>query len=209
MTPYGGLSIGTGGAFGDRGRRRPGHPARGLSGRARCRAALDRPRARRARRAVRRRRCTREPRVSVPPSLRSVRPGPAERPRAPRGRCTSRRSASAGSSSTRCIRSSRTSRCGSRGSPDDAHRIINWIIENRGNYVQWAALDDILTSPDRFAAWQPYTRDAPRLRASAWPPRRPRDRAVRPIEPPARVRSLRRQHGHHPARRRDRRSACR
>jgi hypothetical protein len=44
------------------------------------------------------------------------------------------------------------------GSPDDAHRIINWIIENRGNYMQWAALDDILTAPDRFAAWQPYTR---------------------------------------------------
>ena len=45
------------------------------------------------------------------------------------------------------------------GDPTDAHAIINWVIENRGNYLQWAALDDILTAPDRFAAWQPYTKE--------------------------------------------------
>ena len=42
--------------------------------------------------------------------------------------------------------------------PEDAHRVIDWIVENRGNYVQWAALDDI-RDPTRHAAWQAYTRD--------------------------------------------------
>jgi len=40
----------------------------------------------------------------------------------------------------------------------DAHRIIDWTIKNRGNYVQWVALDDIL-EPERHAAWQPFTRE--------------------------------------------------
>ena len=40
----------------------------------------------------------------------------------------------------------------------DAHRIIDWLIKNRGNYVQWVALDDIL-DPARHAAWKPFTRE--------------------------------------------------
>ncbi len=46
----------------------------------------------------------------------------------------------------------------SPGSTSDAHRIIDWVIKNRGNYVQWAALDDILEA-DRGAAWKPFTRE--------------------------------------------------
>ncbi len=40
----------------------------------------------------------------------------------------------------------------------DAHRIIDWLIKNRGNYVQWVALDDIL-EPARHAEWKPFTRE--------------------------------------------------
>ena len=44
--------------------------------------------------------------------------------------------------------------------PDDggtkARRIFDWIIKNRGNFVQWVALDDIL-APTRGAAWQADT----------------------------------------------------
>jgi len=40
----------------------------------------------------------------------------------------------------------------------DAHRIIDWLIKNRGNYLQWVALDDIM-DPARHAAWQPFTRE--------------------------------------------------
>jgi len=46
----------------------------------------------------------------------------------------------------------------SPGSTDDAHRIIDWIIKHRGNYVQWVGLDDILDA-DRHAAWKPFTRE--------------------------------------------------
>jgi len=46
----------------------------------------------------------------------------------------------------------------SPGSTNDAHRIIDWIVKNRGNYVQWVALDDILES-SRYAAWKPFTRE--------------------------------------------------
>jgi hypothetical protein len=38
-----------------------------------------------------------------------------------------------------------------------ARRICDWIIKNRGNYVQWVALDDIMNA-DRHAAWQRDTR---------------------------------------------------
>jgi hypothetical protein len=31
------------------------------------------------------------------------------------------------------------------------------VIKNRGNYLQWFALDDIIQDPDRYAAWKPYT----------------------------------------------------
>ncbi|MBL8625144.1 MAG: hypothetical protein JNK64_27790 [Myxococcales bacterium] len=37
-----------------------------------------------------------------------------------------------------------------------ARRIFDWILKNRGNYVQWVALDDIL-EPTRGAAWQAST----------------------------------------------------
>jgi hypothetical protein len=44
------------------------------------------------------------------------------------------------------------------GHTEDAKRIINWLIENRGNYIQWAALDDI-KDPARHAVWQAATRE--------------------------------------------------
>ena len=46
----------------------------------------------------------------------------------------------------------------SAGSTNDAHRIINWVIENRGNYLQWVALNNIY-DPVQYAAWQPFTRE--------------------------------------------------
>jgi hypothetical protein len=46
----------------------------------------------------------------------------------------------------------------SAGSTNDAHRIIDWVIKNRGNYIQWAALDDIM-DPDRYAAWKAFTQE--------------------------------------------------
>lgn len=47
----------------------------------------------------------------------------------------------------------------SAGSTNDAHRIINWVIANRGNYLQWSGLNDILKEPARFAAWKPFERE--------------------------------------------------
>jgi hypothetical protein len=43
-------------------------------------------------------------------------------------------------------------------STEDAHRIIDWVIKNRGNYLQWVPLDDIL-DPGRHAAWKAFTRE--------------------------------------------------
>jgi len=40
----------------------------------------------------------------------------------------------------------------------DAHRVIDWVIKNRGNYLQWVALDNI-NDPDVYAEWQPFTRE--------------------------------------------------
>lgn len=40
---------------------------------------------------------------------------------------------------------------------DDATRIFDWIVKNRGNTVQWVALDDIL-EPARGAEWDADTR---------------------------------------------------
>jgi hypothetical protein len=40
----------------------------------------------------------------------------------------------------------------------DAHRIIDWLIKNRGNYLHWVALDDIM-DPAVHAKWQPFTRE--------------------------------------------------
>lgn len=44
------------------------------------------------------------------------------------------------------------------GSTNDAHRIIDWVVKNRGNFLQWVALDNI-NDPDQHAAWQPFTRE--------------------------------------------------
>ncbi|MBA3464429.1 MAG: hypothetical protein H0T46_31045 [Deltaproteobacteria bacterium] len=46
----------------------------------------------------------------------------------------------------------------SPGSKNDAHRIIDWVVKNRGNYLQWVALDDIL-KPDRYEPWKAFTRE--------------------------------------------------
>jgi hypothetical protein len=47
----------------------------------------------------------------------------------------------------------------SPGGSSDAHQIIDWIVKNKGNYLQWAALDDIQSDPMRHAAWKAYTRE--------------------------------------------------
>jgi hypothetical protein len=47
----------------------------------------------------------------------------------------------------------------SPGSTNDAHRIVNWVIANRGNFLQWVALNDIATDQTRFAAWKPFTQE--------------------------------------------------
>jgi hypothetical protein len=41
----------------------------------------------------------------------------------------------------------------------DAHRIIDWLIKNRGNYIQWVPLDNIITDPAQHAAWKPFTQE--------------------------------------------------
>lgn len=40
---------------------------------------------------------------------------------------------------------------------ENARRIIDWTIKNRGNYVQWVGLNDI-NDPARHAAWHAHTR---------------------------------------------------
>lgn len=46
----------------------------------------------------------------------------------------------------------------SAGSTNDAHRIIDWVVKNRGNYLQWVALDNIL-KPEYFEPWHAFTRE--------------------------------------------------
>jgi hypothetical protein len=46
----------------------------------------------------------------------------------------------------------------SPGSTNDAHRIIDWMIKNRGNYLHWVALDDI-RDPSRGDPWRAFTRE--------------------------------------------------
>jgi hypothetical protein len=46
----------------------------------------------------------------------------------------------------------------SAGSTNDAHRIIDWVVKNRGNYIQWAGLDNIL-KPDEYAPWKAFTQE--------------------------------------------------
>jgi len=45
------------------------------------------------------------------------------------------------------------------GGKSDAHRIIDWVVKNRGNYVQWAELDDIQRDPERYEKWKPYVQE--------------------------------------------------
>lgn len=39
----------------------------------------------------------------------------------------------------------------------EARRVIAWIVVNRGNYVQWVAMDNITSSAADQAAWKPHT----------------------------------------------------
>ncbi len=41
-------------------------------------------------------------------------------------------------------------------SNENAFRVIDWLIKNRGNYIQWVALNDI-TDPIRYEAWKKKT----------------------------------------------------
>lgn len=38
----------------------------------------------------------------------------------------------------------------------DAKRSVDWLIKNRGNYVQWVQLNDILRSESNYAAWRAH-----------------------------------------------------
>lgn len=38
-----------------------------------------------------------------------------------------------------------------------AARVFDWIVKNRGNYVQWPALDDILGDDAKLASWRAHT----------------------------------------------------
>ena len=44
------------------------------------------------------------------------------------------------------------------GNTYDAHRIIDWLIKNRGNYVQWLPLDNIMDKAEH-AKWKPFTQE--------------------------------------------------
>jgi hypothetical protein len=46
----------------------------------------------------------------------------------------------------------------SPGSLNDAKRIIDWTIKNRGNYVQWVGLDDIIFDESRRGPWLEHTK---------------------------------------------------
>lgn len=39
----------------------------------------------------------------------------------------------------------------------NALRVIDWVIKNRGNYLQWAALDDIQRDPTKLLPWQEHS----------------------------------------------------
>jgi len=47
----------------------------------------------------------------------------------------------------------------SPGNTSDAHRIIDWLVKNRGNYLHWVALDDIMKDADHHAKWKVFTRE--------------------------------------------------
>lgn len=42
------------------------------------------------------------------------------------------------------------------GSANDAHRIVDWVVKNRGNYFQWAALN---FDPAQYPTWKAYTQE--------------------------------------------------
>jgi hypothetical protein len=46
----------------------------------------------------------------------------------------------------------------SPGNTSDAHRIIDWLIKNRGNYLHWVSLDNIM-DPAIHEKWKPFTRE--------------------------------------------------
>ncbi|MCB9686860.1 MAG: hypothetical protein H6735_17610 [Alphaproteobacteria bacterium] len=46
---------------------------------------------------------------------------------------------------------------GIEGGDERAHQIVDWIVMNRGNYVQWPMLDDILRFPGLAPDWQEHT----------------------------------------------------
>ena len=39
-----------------------------------------------------------------------------------------------------------------------AKRIVDWTVKNRGNYLEWVALNDILSSTDRAGVWKTHTK---------------------------------------------------
>jgi hypothetical protein len=41
----------------------------------------------------------------------------------------------------------------------DARRIIDWVVDNRGNFLQWVGLNDIIHDQGRYAAWLPFTQE--------------------------------------------------
>ncbi|MEQ1502131.1 MAG: hypothetical protein ABMB14_07860 [Myxococcota bacterium] len=41
---------------------------------------------------------------------------------------------------------------------DRAHRIVDWLVKNRGNHLQWPALDEILRLPHTAEDWSAHTR---------------------------------------------------
>jgi hypothetical protein len=78
---------------------------------------------------------------------------------------------------------------------DGGKRAIDFVIKNRGNYVQWAALDDIVKSAPQRARVAAAHPGADRLRARARRAHRHRVAVVRSEQPAERVRSHRRYDG--------------
>ncbi len=46
----------------------------------------------------------------------------------------------------------------SAASTSDAHHIIDWVVKNRGNFLQWVPLDNI-TDPAQHAPWKAFTQE--------------------------------------------------
>lgn len=44
------------------------------------------------------------------------------------------------------------------GSEERAERIVDWVVKNRGNYLQWPMLDDLIRLPGLVPGWQERTR---------------------------------------------------